>query len=340
MGLQTVYCSRENFELITLFPEDSEEYKILFNVLKNYSDIVIDITQEDFENEITNNPNYLAFLKREAFDLIPYPDYISNTDNIDMEIHSKDILLVDNSIKNTSEIRKATGALVLNTDELHLIKDYYKPLEFLFSRDNQNFFKNWDDLFKAKQIQPSNSAIVVDGYLLKKFEKRKQNLYSILEAIIPKELEIPFHLTLVVDNSQEEINQVKAQELIQVLDSQILNSTGIKSNIGLATYIKRSDDRFHERVIMTNNFYIHSGKGFAVFEEDKGEQKLSEQTDGSIRWVYDSVCGIIGEIKKRRHDQYLKDVRDLIKKNETSGNRLSFNAGDMRNRLLVLLDSE
>lgn len=338
MALQTVYCSKDIFDEVLLFKDDSDEFNILYKILINHSDIVIDMNETEFEIEICENEFYKAFLKREASAIIPLPRFFAEMDEIDLEDYPMDMFLLDQPLEKTSNTRMAKGIFILGHNELNEINHYHRPLEYLFSMDGNNTFSFWSDLFQAKNITPINSAVIIDSFLFKSFEKRKINLYSILAGMVPKDLEVPFHLNFVTDNSGGEFSLEKATKLTQEIKSFLESEKGIEVKVGLTTHIKGNNKKFHKRAILTNNFFMFSDKGFSIFEKDKDDFKVIEETDGEIRWVFDSVCTTLGDIKKKRHMLYLKEVQKLIGETKQNPRPYTFNAGFTDNRLLIKQD--
>ncbi len=328
MDLQNVYCSKNFFEEIVLFYNETPEYNLIFTILYEYSNVLLDISDDEFDRLLQEDGPYKIFIKREACECIPLPDFFKNIENDDLETYSTDLFFLDKEIEYITKIRNKKGLFVYSLEELKSILELNKPLEYTFSKERSTF-SGWADLFKAKNITPINGAIIIDNYLFKDFDDRKdENILSIIANIIPAELDIPFHLTIITDNSAQQIKKKHAEKIAGIISDHINKIHSINPEVGIVTHSKCPD--FHKRVILTNHFYIYSDKGFSIFK--KGVVK--EDTDGDIRWVYDSVCNITGDLRKYKHADMISKVTKLLNKNNNSPNQSDFIVGSSKNRLL------
>ncbi len=329
MTLQTVYCSKDIFEDIVLSENDANELGILYKVLRDYSNVVIDINEDEFLDEIKNNAFYKAFIKREASEFITLPDFFNNLEEENLENFPTDVFLVDKPIEFTSGIRANKGILVLNSGELDIINKMHQPLTCKFSKGSKGKFSAWTELFDSKDMHPINSAVIIDNYLFNDYQVyRSDNLLKILTSLIPRDLSIPFHLTLLYENNEVKYKQERVVNIIKDLKGFIVRELGIDIEIGIIAFI--GEQQFHHRAILTNNYFISSDRGFNIFIGDH----IKNDSFVRINWVYDSVCTELGEILKKIHSDYLEEVKKVIAKCMRIESNLIFAAGHLENRLL------
>ncbi len=330
MALQTIYCSKAIFEKIVDNLEGAKELNILNTILYEYSDVILDLSEEDFENKINEYP-YKAFRNRPANRIETLPEFFGKIQDENLEEFSTDIFLLDKSNDFLNNVRIGKGIFMFNPSELGIINDYYKPLEYVFLKNGNNTFRDWTTLLKAKSLSPINSALIIDNFLIDSNYDRtkKTNIFNILSTLIPRDLTIPFHLTLVVINADNSITESKAKIVVNELEEFINKELRIIAKIGLVTHTDRN--KFHKRAILTNHFFMYSDKGFDIFNEDNIVQN---NTDGDIRWVFDSVCNMIGDCRKKLHSEYLRRAKETINFNLNHSNSVLFNSGFVKNRLL------
>lgn len=132
-------------------------------------------------------------------------------------------------------------------------------------RNNPVYNNIWDKLFKDKP--PLNTIIIADNYLLDKPDSFKNNLFAILDALLPvKNIKETIHIALVV--KRDVINlQNKYFKISEYLQNK-------NSNFKLGIY-QTPLNAPHDRMIITNYFYLSSGHSFDIVN---GKGKINKDT--------------------------------------------------------------
>lgn len=147
----------------------------------------------------------------------------------------------------------------------------------------------FDSWVKCKAFtHPINSIIIIDKYFLKwKNEKKleqniKNNFLPLFQNLLAEAAtETPIEIMIV--SEFEDLPEPKQAVMVQrsqlILEKLINHITHKAIMVNILVYKKSlfSDNNkaFHDRIIITNYFYIESGAGFIIFE-DKGFRKAIE----------------------------------------------------------------
>jgi hypothetical protein len=110
------------------------------------------------------------------------------------------------------------------------------------------------DLSRLNKIfHPCNSLVIIDPYLFTSFEKKKNYLFNFLRRIIPKSLNRPFELDIVIKN-QDKYHEVN------IAKNKILSEF---DNLSLHIYhTKELNDSESDRYLITNYALISVGHPF------------------------------------------------------------------------------
>ena len=307
-----------------------EDKSIIYKILDEFYDIVIDKDLESVHKLIEENPIAKYFLKRENATLLSDNGEFKKIGKEEYSNFLNDIVLLPED-KDTEAIRTEYGVMAIHLNDKCLV-DNNSNIGYSFNITGGSTFSNWEDLILVKKVEIVNSAIIIDNYLWDKFENFKEdneeNLYPLLASIIPKSLKIPFHLIFVIQNSKSKFTPEKAKEKLKKVKRDLERITGVTIELGL---ISQTDTKvFHKRVILTNHHYIISDKGFTIFKRGK----VTNNTEGTRNWVFKDILNYIGEIDKHKHINTINDLKDLIKINKERGTDVIFNEGNMDNPLL------
>lgn len=326
MTYQKAFCSVNEFN--ELFIENSNE--ILERILTDFCDIYLDIDEHEVEMMRNENPIFKSLRKRDVGTILPAKNEFENINNNNFIPFLNDILVLNKNF-NTEKIRNDFGILAIKINE----KEYLERLDiqfgYSFNDNTDNKFKSWNDLFQTP-IYPINSAILIDNYLWGKLENFNddniENLYVIFENLIPKTLKIPFHISLITSNKDCRLTPKIAQEKINKVANNLKNITG--KNIEISITTQTDTKTFHERVIITNQHYIYSHKGFTLF----GNKKLIHHSNGDRNWVYKDIRNYNGEIRKHHHNDLKTNINKLISSNTRKPTNVIFNIGNIENPIL------
>ena len=142
-------------------------------------------------------------------------------------------------------------------------------------------FESWDTL-KAFQ-HPLNSIIIVDFYLLKwKMEQElhtnlKNNIIPLFKHLLKEATtELPLNISI-VSEFQDALPLKQKQRInisLEVIGAEIKKITNRNIRLNLIVHSKQNYPKdfqeFHDRLIITNYFYINCGAGFNIASRKAG----------------------------------------------------------------------
>ena len=170
---------------------------------------------------------------------------------------------------------------------------------------------------------PLNSLIIADPYLMKDsyFDK---NLFPILDKLIPnKNFEETFHITLIT-GSQANVSP----NLINEKYENIKNFIGTKiSDFKLGFYVVPGNI-MHDRILITNYFYIASGIGFNLFKRDG-----TIKSDTVLTWS--AICT---SDNSQTYKKELLKLHGYVSKCHNNFPSTPQIIGDKHNRLLNIIE--
>jgi hypothetical protein len=190
---------------------------------------------------------------------------------------------------------------------------------------------SWNRLLSNSKHQ-FNAMVVMDNYIF--HDRPDFNLSEILETLLPKEIDVPFHLTIVASTERvayDELAKDKKHERISIEEytekrrekiiSLIHNiRPSLAKNLEVETF--RMDKRYvHDRTILTNYMLLYAGGGFNLFGKDKetGENKAGKST--KLCAVYPRFIEHGGW--EELYNIFIKDILDGLKSiGKSSKNRL------------------
>lgn len=173
-------------------------------------------------------------------------------------------------------IEEKYGVLALCADSLP--KRRYLFTGDGFSMDNKHHYSQRYLTFQGQLNRPCNSMIIIDPYLLKERVEDKtnktvsfpgiaNNLESLLDALLPHQLEIPFHLTIVSSlDDPHDIKKVyeKTKKCVRRIRQKLDVKLGF---VYTATGYSHLIESFHSRHVISNNFCVDSEEGLDLFNE-------------------------------------------------------------------------
>ena len=163
-----------------------------------------------------------------------------------------------------------------------------------------------------------NSLILVDNYIFNDFKLLDDNLKQILDALLPKRLNIPFHIAICSEmgNKTEQDCLIKVDNLIKNIRPNLI----VKIDI-----LKCSTSDFHDRIIITNNIYISCGSGFEILKYDFNISRFSTVStkmtavailfpffQTSVKWTTNAYSNMINEVSRVRKSRDTKMENRLI----------------------------
>ena len=266
-----VYADREIFETILL---DSNIYKNWNNILKYHSDVYINMSQNDYDLDISDPENSILFqYLKESGGKEPTPD---------------EVFFNDFKIDDTVVVNKPLSTYFLDLDDSQILKlkekfgllfhNYKIDDQVLSQKFQKNCTKNeifnHDSLVGWESFIPSpkyffNSLILTDPYLFSNdtmiggtpVNIGIKNIIAFLDLVLPHKLQIEFHLLIISSESKAGFTESKAQGIYDELSIAInlIRSYSIKLELVF------TPDVIHRRNAFTNYYTFICDKGFKLF---------------------------------------------------------------------------
>ena len=189
------------------------------------------------------------------------------------------------------------------------------------------------DWVEKLNFSPCNSMALVDNYILSENNTIEDNLKNILDALLPKKLDydVPFQIsiftTLKRNNKGSDIDSNKTLKNIAILIENLRPELLFKVGI-----FKCSFDKFHDRIIITNNAYISCGGGFDLVKNEKSTKTTTINIlypffNNSVKWSANA------------YSNFLENISQSYKKATpfTADYLTGFYVGEKQNRLCEMI---
>ena len=299
-----------------------------------YSEIVTDVSEEMILHD-----KFLMFLIKLKKYQRCYDSYISkHVDALKTTNNAEDLCATYLLDKNTLEcdgIEKKYGVIALNVSNISNRRPVFKGDGF--SLDKKTRYESRYLTFKEKLSYPCNSMIIIDPYLLidretdaengnVKYPGIENNLESLLDAMLPSQLSVDFHLTVISClKIQDEIKKV--YEKVKKCIKRIRKELPLKLNlVYTSTGYSNRIESFHSRHVLSNTFAIDSEDGLDLFNNlgylTKNNPSVSivfPRVFGDARQDMTKYFNWIVSIKK-----YIDDFPQFVYGNYEEGNNRLF----------------
>lgn len=245
---------------------------LLFSVVKD------DVTH--YNGDVSNSP--LFKLIKRLSDKGKLETNKPRLSEIDAEELSSEDLTSIYLVANDSHLQQSTGksigVYVLPIESCLETEDYSKQIK----RIQKNKGLEWEKVLKKAPV--SNSLIIMDRYLVTSEEDIKNNLFPILDTLVPDSLTVPFHLTL--------MTKVPTTDNIETLyDVIFAHIKTVKPNVEVNLEIHNcTSGDFHDRAILSTNLYISCNSGFNLRKSDG-----SSQHGTTLKMSHVGICKEVGE---------------------------------------------
>jgi len=276
MERQKVYCEIDFYKrFVGSFPQEvipSEEgikkHKIWIDFYSYLykSDISFDIDVQQYKSFAENDEYFKLLWKKSAngecsleFLDSSFPKLNEMDKNINSEgsNYLKSVFLSCEPKEICESIENDYGLKVINIDNIFNEGEMFNVHIVTIERGNKTH-TDWSFIERFKYH--CNSIAIVDNYLLKEEKTIKENLFVILDKLLPDSIKIPFHISIFakndINNSERHIlinNWIKAH----------------KPNLNFKLTLHQLRNEFHDRSVVTNYFIIDSESGFDLFKDKK-----------------------------------------------------------------------
>lgn len=296
-------------EADTISSADFEEYA-LWRCLKAMilsSDIKLHLNvSKDYLFEIEDKkPAERSYLEKKLFDISV------KQKNNELHLHLSDftvseVLLqppVDEKLtafylscqsgENCQKLMDEYGVLAICPDNIKNFKHILTDNGIAISKNDENI-KSWKDILK---YCPCNSIAIVDNYILTERILLEENLTDIFDILLPKKLNanVPFQISI-FSTFKDGCDSQKLLDSIATKIGELRPNLWFKLSI-----FKLSKDKFHDRTLVTNNYYVSCGGGFDLFKQQKSTKMTNVNIvypflNNSIFWTPAAYSNFINEV--------------------------------------------
>jgi len=270
-------------------------------LVSNYIDI------EDIKTQAKDNPLLELIIER-----IPTLDFrsdlLTQIDSPAFPITGSPfkLVLTGENTETCNNRRKRFGLEYMNPSNLSdRWKLYFSQRTDICRKTTQDIeipdeykFDSWEK-FKSFS-HPLNSAIIIDFYLLAwktrdELDKNmRNNILPLLENLLAEaSTEVPVEILIVSEINDKFPIPTQNQRVIesqQKIDASLKLLTKKQFNLNIIVHNKmnysRDFEAFHDRSIISNFFYIESGKGFNLFRDIGRNRRVDGNTEVKFRFIF------------------------------------------------------
>ncbi|ANQ51251.2 hypothetical protein KMW28_16890 [Flammeovirga yaeyamensis] len=248
--------------------EWSRSWMDFYSFINKQADLRLDVDPTQLSMMSKTNPYIKKMLKnassggsslrceKEAFD---------HLDKVSEQSMPQTLFFLDKSNKECEEIENQYGLITLNPTRVR-----YKA-GFMFNWSLYNVtkdrgavkrFEKWSQLERFRH--PHNSMIVIDNYLLKDLGEMEENLIPMLDALLPEKLDArTYQLTLVGVDLRD-----KPASMKKYIEWELKNKLKRSYEIEVCV-VKTESNKNHDRNIITNYLWLHSGHSFTYVRRNQ-----------------------------------------------------------------------
>ena len=264
-----IFSTVKGFEEIVYL---SDEHSDLHKLMTSYSQVVIDMTNNDYDEFLDDDESALNLFILEC-PQCPSPTAAKPLfEEIDSDISRivdfpKDIFILNYDDEKCSEITNDYGVFVTSDSNIKYPEIFNLNYKWsflkneIFSKDiDGKTYTGWRCLLDGIDLRPLNSLIIIDDYLFNNSHNKRgnliywgeENLINLLNSVLPYNLKVNFHILIVTQNSKNRSIQWH-NNFIDRFETKINELRDYKIRVGLI--IHNSED-FHHRCIITNYIFL------------------------------------------------------------------------------------
>lgn len=339
MAAHRIFCDKSTLSEVIRLRKD-RPYSTVLSVIEKLGDIYVECEGPEVLTSLAKtNPIINKLLKRPHREI----KYIKSALQDINHPHADDIyLLLPPTSKPYTNYREKKGILLTaSLTDMEVIDEmaytHFRPFNLLTNSQKKKLLEHgeefedvssWKDVFSVMKIIPINAAVIIDNYLLSSnFERRRPSLYSLIKALVPDGLSIPFHLTIFLYNKNGELKKEKMEQVISEI-----HNLKLGSEIKVSIVAHTSGDVTHDRKILTNYHLITSGRGFGVIDS----YGVKQNAQGDVMSTFHNI-GFLPSINsvKHQHSQVLDWMKDIYIDRRGMESLYAFEVGDDFNNRLI-----
>lgn len=224
----------------------------------------------DIEDEVWDSDPFLKLL---------WKNYISNKSDIELfekitidkpDDNAEDlsaVYLIEDDSSVCERLGSQYGVVAINSQDVPKKEFLFKGDGFLLKK-NMECYEDRYLQFKSQIHYPCNSLILIDPYLLSNKQNIQNNLYYLLDAILPdKKLKVVFQIAIFSMLGNNNTDALNGDEYYTDIVN-IIRATRKGLVFSLTLFAIGKAEEFHSRIVVTNNVLFKAEDGFDVFKEN------------------------------------------------------------------------
>lgn len=321
---KTIYCE---YQFLKTLPQEQllDYYKF-----SNESVIVFDISFEEFKAKITEEEFFKYLLKRcqgggcELKFGLKSEELKDDCEKGNINSFSPIFLFYQSSKQRKFE-NKCGQYLrdygFLAADQSEFLEKCNLKADYGFSIQKGDV-GSWKKFLEYKPVY-GNSLIIVDNYLLKDKISIEENLKPILNVLLPENLTTKFNISFFTQDSNSSLKQ--RTESVKRIISELRPELDFTVNFYVD--VRHS---FHDRVIISNYFWIQCGAGFDLFNSN-GKAKHFTTVSFIYPFIVDNIPWAIDAF-----NYLLDEAGKIVNSAVNNGSVIQYYGENKENRLLKM----
>lgn len=338
--MTALYIEPNKIEEFALFEDEMPHWN---KIIKSGIDLCLNISDEDLETKMIDefDPLYVAYNSSGTMKLpIALDGYIQQIkDDLNRTIEKPNgVFILDIENEDALDIQNRMGIAVYSLENIP--EDLFSNAFLLELDKNDKINDGWKGIIQFKKPL-SNSIVITDNYFFENEDGGTNrglcNIPQFLDAFLPDNLEIEYHVTIVSPNSKNKSNEWWVKEygkLVAVISK--LREYSINIELVLAK------SPIHKRRMVSNYSLHKTDKGFDIFFANNLE-KVREENEFEHLEVFSNLNNSgtkhfqSGKKLMDQLSKHCKGVAEYVAANKNGLDRSLFGCnGDktIKNRLL------
>lgn len=338
--MSVLYIEPDKIEEFALFDEDMPHWN---KIIKSGIEICVNLSESELDEKISNeiDPLYVAFNSSATMKLpVAMNKFIENLkENLDdVKDKPQGIFVLNINSDDAYKARKSYGVAVYSTENTpdNLFSQNY----FIEVQKNSKINNSWKGLFKIDRPL-SNSLVLCDNYFFANddsgLNRGLSNLINFIDAFLPDELEIDYHVTIVAPNSKSKPKEWWDREYGKAL----MQIKKLRTyTIHLELVLAKSE--IHPRKVISNYSVSKTDKGFGVFHS-KNIDTIKDDNDFEYLEIFSNIDNLGTKHFQSANDLLMKLIKhcngisEYVKTNSNSIDRSIYGCNKdktIKNRLL------
>lgn len=318
---KSIYCQIQFLESICSNNGCAENNVDFFSIVRD-SVIYLDKSENEIKSRGKDNPFVARLIKMDvngecnidwSDDELKLEDYVKAYEEDDGLFDFSPILFVYQVKKQQrsnnnlcQKYRSQYGLMVFDQDSFQDIGIALEDSGYAVKRNSTD---GWSNLLGTRTFY-GNSLIVIDDYLLNDTGLYDNNLYEILDILLPWDLKIPFYLTFFRGKNDRDscLQLKKIKEKVKTLRPKYFNENSDFNGLIKINIIEDRKNVFHDRVILTNYCWISCGSGFDLYNKSKQAKHSTNVSilypfiQRNVKWAKNSYLDFLDDTKNVFND--------------------------------------